>query len=422
MRLTSTDSSCDMKRSQPLSPEKHTVGHRTDELHRPKSTSQNESIRSHAIQMSPVCSTGKEAAVIFHQKLVDENIDHNKPFVKQKCFAGNECVCSADSTSPLSSFQEKKFSGSVNLSDAELLASWFFMLANSTLSWSKLISFFDGSGINPFKEASSFDETNSNVNGATAVDSPWTCSGECCQISDLDRVSYWVSLLNLEGQDCQLISETKPELDCFGDDFPSSSFMSSWSPEVLSSGSIVSSLSEIHDKKPRPKISSDLLSETTEPETSSADEPLFWPFEREFNWNSEEAWNCFSMSPLKDIKYPGTPQTSVGLKLHDKKVKPKEGCRRRLAFGSGSTTSRLRSVAKCEQRDDKDACCIITESSRSVWEEDSVLNGKLASKKEYLAIDEEFPIESLLGLNEFDGHEGIDSGFNADIFLLDESV
>ena len=52
--------------------------------------------------------------------------------------------------------------------------------------------------------------------------------------------------------------------------------------------------------------------------------------------------------------------------------------------------------------------------------EDFASKDKLSMGKEDFALDEELPIETLLGLDEFDGHEGVDSGFDGDVFSLDE--
>jgi hypothetical protein len=40
---------------------------------------------------------------------------------------------------------------------------------------------------------------------------------------------------------------------------------------------------------------------------------------------------------------------------------------------------------------------------------------------EYFDLDQEFAIETLVGLNEFDGHEGLDSEFIDDNFMPLES-
>jgi hypothetical protein len=110
--------------------------------------------------------------------------------------------------------------------------------------------------------------------------------------------------------------------------------------------------------------------ETPDIEEFNGDEPLFWPFEGEFNWDSDES--SFCNSP-----------------------------RKRLVFDSGSKTSK---TTRSEQKGGEDF--------------DSDMDIPL----EYFDLDQEFAIETLVGLNEFDGHEGLDSEFIGDDFMLEESL
>ncbi|KAK7335830.1 hypothetical protein VNO80_27901 [Phaseolus coccineus] len=103
-------------------------------------------------------------------------------------------------------------------------------------------------------------------------------------------------------------------------------------------------------------------------EKFSADEPLFWPLEGKVNWNSEETWSSFCTSP-----------------------------RRRFALNSRASRSKRK---ECNEEKGSEGLCSV-------------------NKKEYFALGEELPIETLVGLKEFDGHEGLllDSEFN-DAFML----
>ncbi|KAK7818026.1 uncharacterized protein LOC136065219 [Quercus suber] len=267
-----------------------------------------------------------------------------------------------------------------------------------------------------------------------------------------NSVIYSVSLMNLDGEDSNLISDNNLELDYFLSGFPSPSFKNSWCSEVPPSSSSVSSFTDLGYQKSAYSTSSDHVSEATS-EDFNADEPLFWPYKCKFDWSSGESWKWFCPSPRKDIL---TPSNSVIVKFPRKKVAPKEGCRKRLVFSSGSIPSR--SMELKQEENNKDVHRINTVPSRLskstkrsakivplemkddiiepkdrklpvqkfVGEDNNFSKEVFASKdklsmgKEDFALDEELPIETLLGLDEFDGHEGIDSGFDGDVFSLDE--
>ncbi|KAM1575282.1 hypothetical protein ACFX10_031718 [Malus domestica] len=55
---------------------------------------------------------------------------------------------------------------------------------------------------------------------------------------------------------------------------------------------------------------------------TTTDELLFWPFKWKTDWNSEETWNYFSMSPRKGIciTASGTPPDSIPSKHHDRNM------------------------------------------------------------------------------------------------------
>jgi hypothetical protein len=177
-------------------------------------------------------------------------------------------------------------------------------------------------------------------------------------ISDVGTPSYWDSLLRLEEEDSKLISDSKQELEYVQDGSPISSYKINWGTEVLPSVSTISPFTGTHCGK-----SEDI-------EELNGDEPLFWPFEGEFNWDSEEI--SFCSSPRKI-----------------------------LVFDSGSTASRIKGD---EQKGDED------------------LDSSMDIPLEYFDLDKEFAIETLVGLKEFDGHEGLDSEFIGDGFMLEESL
>ncbi|XP_065868859.1 uncharacterized protein [Euphorbia lathyris] len=112
-----------------------------------------------------------------------------------------------------------------------------------------------------------------------------------------------------------------------------------------------------------------------------AEEPLFWPSDSKSDWNSPEIWNCFSMSPRKGL---ATSDSSTG----------------ESKFGVLKFDSRRRSLE------------FHREASRL---------GNLTKIDEEIVIEEE-SIETVMGLGEFDGHEGVEYEFNEDVFSMDDDV
>lgn len=115
-------------------------------------------------------------------------------------------------------------------------------------------------------------------------------------------------------------------------------------------------------------------------EFNAGDEPLFWPSEGELNWDSEEP--SFCNSP-----------------------------RRKVVFDSRrSNTSRIKG---CEQKNHE---TFVDESFDA--KKDDVLGRELY----HFALGGEVPIETLVGLKEFDGHEGLDLEFDGELFMLEKSL
>ena len=182
-------------------------------------------------------------------------------------------------------------------------------------------------------------------------------------------------------------------------------------------------------KFPRPEIAL----EATDLEDFDTDGPLFWPFERKFDWNSKETLRFFTMSPRKNIKiFPtSTPDRNLRnseLSLHQMKrpffklgavASNKIMERRRRNDNttyspsrfSGATNNSSAKVVALETNNEN----VVEYPTRGKGSDNYFLGESFGSK-------EELPIEMLLGLDEFDGHEGVDSQFNEDDFSLDESL
>ncbi|KAK8571551.1 hypothetical protein V6N13_047222 [Hibiscus sabdariffa] len=154
--------------------------------------------------------------------------------------------------------------------------------------------------------------------------------------------------------------------------------------------------------------SSSAVSDTDEPsflvsseaeniEDFDVDEPLFWPFERKIDWKSEGTWKHFIMSPRKNTVKITAPEEN----FHTNKSLRKSKHGSRKIKNGNSMPSRLRESTKVSARD-------------------QILPWKVA--EDDFTSNEEVPIEMVVGLNEFDGHEGIDSELNEGVFLLDEAL
>ncbi|KAM1158531.1 hypothetical protein ACFXTH_031897 [Malus domestica] len=143
---------------------------------------------------------------------------------------------------------------------------------------------------------------------------------------------------------------------------------------------------------------------------TTTDEPLFWPFEQKTDWNSEETWNYFSISPRKGIGITasGTPPDSIPSKHHDRNMDVEEGQGVRLVF-------RISSIEDYE----------IEAKIQGTRKWKVHVNEPVGVVNECIEVDiasKEVPIEMFMGLAEFDGHEGVDSEFNEDDFSLHASL
>ncbi|KAB2092263.1 hypothetical protein ES319_A02G017500v1 [Gossypium barbadense] len=172
--------------------------------------------------------------------------------------------------------------------------------------------------------------------------------------------------------------------------------------------------------------SSSQASEAENIEDLNGDEPIFWPFERKIDWKSEETWKHFTMSPRKDIIKVTALEETVN--TNKNLQKPKQGSKDCHNGGhkirEGNTMpSRLRESTKVSAKivplnienqilalkvEEDDIMGSIS-TCRNLWKDDFTSNGDV-------------PIEKVVGLGEFDGHEGIDSDFNEGVFLLDEAL
>ncbi|KAL4292437.1 hypothetical protein HN51_042758 [Arachis hypogaea] len=426
------------------------------------------------------------AAAICHQNQVslEEDSDH-----QHGSFRGRELQ--SDMTGPSLLLEDRIYSASLHhmLPSNEWLAFWLFLVASSYLLLSKNVYYFCNWRVKSAERANpnaridqNDDETGSNsMFGCTDERSwsPQTVSSKFdaySEISDFDGTSYLDSLLSLEEEDSEWLSDSKIfstyedpstplsigyKYDTFSEisDFDRTSYLDSLLSLVeedsdwLSDSNAIGcsnenpstpisykydSFSEIsdldtplnwdsllrldgRDSKWSTSLNGahfDIAEDNVSVKTSleganmdefSYDEPLFWPFEGKQSWNSEDSLSSFCSSPRKKFVFDSGSTASSSLKTSKRsaKIVPVD-CEDDNVVMKGK-----------EVLNDKHLSL-----TKILFDEDDLnaSSNKDLFGREFCALDEELPIETLVGLKEFDGHEGVDSEFNCDSFLLCESL
>jgi hypothetical protein len=265
---------------------------------------------------------------------------------------------------------------------------------------------------------SSFSEQSSTI---STPSTPFTVQSDT-QSEDLDRTDIWVtSFLDLDAEDSALLPGKEQFLDVLGSDFPSPSF---------------SAVRSLHFGPP-----SSSAETSQRKEANDSDEPIFWPFERTC-YNSPEFDRFLSVSPRRntmDIGYAEVRQLKpVMQRLHKTKLasakKSAEPHRGTTSSGTKGTKasshekiqkapavlSRLSRTAKasapsnhqvpsnCQRRRPPHLKLGAPRrvSSAPKLQTDQPLKETGARGIEKLA-GRKSRIEELIGLDEFDGHEGI---------------
>ncbi|XP_050213223.1 uncharacterized protein LOC126664736 [Mercurialis annua] len=379
----------------------------------------NESIQLRIKKMGPICKIRKIFVVdICNKSSMEEDIDLDKRLVQEICSDQNECMwLSSAGPSPSLFFRDYQLSSSLHLS----VDQWLSTLADSYLYLDQVINPEEENRsalVTNDKDASDFSITNSDsvrfslsqcgevlsssdksLTPCSTIfdfDRSTSTTSSTSFLTDLDRTSFLVSLVNLDSEDSELISDTEPEIDCLSPDFPSPSCRSS---AYTSSDSV------------------DL-------ENFDTDEPIFWPSEWKHDWNPEETWKCFSMSPRKyDTALVKPAQSTISKptksKLRVPSLDSRKGCRRRLDFGPAPTAA-SKILERKRRGNTKIKPANATTPSRlrktrvKLEMEDDTKEGKHSEEVAF-----ELAIESVIGLEEFDGHEGVESDFNEDVFCLD---
>ncbi|CAN6326167.1 unnamed protein product [Urochloa humidicola] len=263
---------------------------------------------------------------------------------------------------------------------------------------------------------SSLSEQSSTI---STPSTPFTVQSDT-QSEDLDRTNIWVSSLDLDAEDSALLPGKVQFLDILSSDFPSPSF------------SAVGSLQF------SPFISSPGTSQRKE--ANDSDEPIFWPFERT-SYNSPEFDKFLSVSPCRntmDIWYAEIRQLNPALQRPHKNkpssakksIEPHRGTTSSCAKGTkASSQEKIQKAHEVPTRLSKTTKASATSSHqvpsncqkrrpphlklgapRKVSSPQLQVNLEAVGSGNIQKLEvNKSRIEELIGLNEFDGHEGIGS-------------
>ncbi|KAK1318303.1 hypothetical protein QJS10_CPB04g01863 [Acorus calamus] len=254
------------------------------------------------------------------------------------------------------------------------------------------------------------------VNYSTSIDT-----------ADSSPMGNWVSLIDLESQDFEWASDDGEGSSILDSDFPSPSFH------------IRRNLNMEKATKTPPNDSGDIW------DGSEADEPIFWPFD--FSSYSKSKWDSLCISPRRDDVLSGLgahkgPHASKSIKhrLHQRNATPQQGSttrkvtpapkptspsisERRQVQSNNSNDHKLPKITKSRSKLGRSTMATYksSEQKKPQFENGSTredpIHGLLIAW-EALGFDE-VPIEEMVGLSEFDGHEGIDGEFNERGFCID---
>lgn len=375
---------------------------------------------------------------------IDDRGTNNK-FGKWRSFDDSDSIwLSSDCASPTSLLEERRLSVSFRFSVDESVVSWLSNLAKTSLSLNhqEVSSIKDRPRIprNTKENAENIQKKDSSrsVPNLTVVDSS-------TQSSQGKKVSFSKS------------SGTQLE----SGNHASSLIISSDVPSDLNNHTATSLVREIClDEKSAEIVDS-------KSSGSNVDEPLFWPYEQRFDWTPEDILKHFSMSPRRKkllnakVSAGSSPRSMRAQLLQARKLDLKDGSKRKLVF-NGPLTNAAKIPELKRNNSNKKNDSIKNEPIRNCVKRNKSLPSRLRNSsktcskvvpfevaEEVIAAERakveitarklinrisktmleddfslmnDFSIENAVGLGEFKGREGIDSEFNSDIFLFDDSL
>ncbi|WOL12769.1 hypothetical protein Cni_G21537 [Canna indica] len=298
------------------------------------------------------------------------------------------------------------------------------------------------------KERKSYSVGDSEISNSYQIEDPSVSNVSCALHTrsqdlpswDFDRTDIWVSSLDLEREDSELLGDRQKEFDVFDFDFPSPSF------------SAFSAMRhhQIQSSSPR-SLTSVGQGDEVKSTTTDLDEPLFWPLDYSLYSRLDcEKFLCPSPSKVEiHAHIAGTLGSKLTrLRLHQNSSqanrKGTQGLGRRItcsptlksvtakyetkcanngAWKTKSTPSRLSRPTKFPHQH---PCNLSKRRGKPQLKIDVQKHGCSSAElsdrpfKElelYDSVSERDSIESIVGLSEFDGHEGTNDDFG-DQFTL----
>ncbi|GMH18196.1 hypothetical protein Nepgr_020037 [Nepenthes gracilis] len=233
-----------------------------------------------------------------------------------------------------------------------------------------------------------------------------------------------ISLINLHEEDSQWISEVDSEWEDLNSNFPSPS-----------------SLEKSKQDSSQDELTSELHSGSMDLDELDLNEPLIWPFDK--GYDRSLTWDCVCPLPQQERYSFGSPNdmfttiNSIRVRIHGRKAEFNTGWNRRSVTVSGLNALKMIEFKRgCQKNAAAKRNKAISLNFGKSAQHFSVLMGYRVGATEKEITDpickhrklseedftssEQVPIETILGLNEFDGHEGVDPEFNMDDFSLVE--
>ncbi|KAG7568751.1 hypothetical protein ISN45_Aa04g015450 [Arabidopsis thaliana x Arabidopsis arenosa] len=399
-----------------------------------------------------------------------EKIDESgKQFMKMRCFDDSDSIwLSSDCASPTSLLEERRLSVSFHFSVDEKIVSWLSSVANSSLSLNqestsstkenhhhKTSSKNAKCSLENIRKDEKFCNSSAGKARGTGSAKPSsrtpesnnkTCPRKSCEESSSSNRLVSPDLTSQSPEEKKVSFSVETEK----------------SPSPVNSTAVPSGLTKTTGTSSLKKTA-----ETGDSKNNKiAVEPLFWPFEQKFDWTPEDILKHFSMSPRrKKSKIAGTSPRSMRAQLQTRKLDLKEGCKRKLMFNgpgtripelkrtisnsSNNSSNKKAEISKNQQpirnsvkrnkslpsrlrKSSKVSSKVVpieaTEETGDILKEQKTPKKLIMTRKsrtfleDDFALMNDFSIEKAVGLCEFKGREGIDSDFNTDGFLFDDSL
>lgn len=345
-------------------------------------SAENEDLGKQAKTVSK-SKTNKKFIVTSPQSLYVEHVDLDQQNIgKERWFDESESMwLSSDTTSISLFFEEHRLSSPFHLLVGQQTISWLANLADSYLSLGEGVVFLDGQETNSMaalkKTPQEKQDEKTTINYQNdSIDSPIDIFQSRKSSTNPD---YYSPI-------------SKMEKNSLLHSFEDSKWVSNYENTLLSNLTIIG----VEDEKSQ--------NDSSFQQDQEVVEPLFWPFEWEFDWTSQDINKYFAMSPQRY--------------MIDMKIAYRDGRGKRLTFNTEKMESdvvkRVNSIPSIVRNSNK------LDIKMEVADDPKAYSPNSIHRNKEFSSNQELPIENILGLNEFDGHEGIDFEFSEDIFSMND--